>query len=188
MTADQEIRRPALRIRTEAPEDVEEIASVVGEAFSGAPHSAPPVRPGGPPGEVDLLAWLREDEGWLPHLSLVAELDGALVGHVVCTRALVDDAPALGLGPLSVRPEVQGKGVGTALVRAVLTRSEEAGETLVALVGEPAYYRRFGFVPATELGVVPPDAEYGEYFQARALGPGRPPQGRFQYAAPFARL
>jgi len=179
---------PPIDIRAEAPGDAEKIGSVVAAAFSLARHSAPPVTPGGPPGEVDLVLWLRADEGWLPHLSLVAVSDGRVVGHVVCTRAHVDDAPALGLGPLSVHPDLQRKGVGQALVREVLARAENAGETLVALLGDPAYYRRFGFVPARELGVLSPDDSYGDYFQAIALGSGDHPRGRFRYPAPFERL
>ena len=188
MATDPKHQEPPFRIRLEAPGDVEEISSLVGAAFSLAAHSAPPVRAGGPPGEVDLLQWLRDDEGWLPDLSLVALMDGRIVGQVVCTRAFVDDAPALALGPVSVHPELQGQGVGTALVRDVLARDKTAGETLVALVGEPAYYGRFEFVPARELGLVSPDAGYGDYFQARSLGDGEHPRGRFHFAAPFARL
>lgn len=177
-----------IHIRPEAEGDVEEISSVIDAAFSRAKHSAPPIRAGGPPGEVELVTWLREDEDWLPHLSLVAVSEGRVVGHVVCTRAHVDDAPALGLGPLSVHPEFQGQGVGEALMREVLARAEESGETLVALVGDPGYYGRFGFVPARELDVSSPDAGYGVHFQARSLGPGVHPRGRFRYAKPFGRL
>ena len=188
MATNQEDPELAIRIRPEVPDDVDEINLLVGAAFSLAAHSAPPVRAGGPPGEVDLLQWLREDEGWLPDLSLVAVSEGRIVGHVVCTRAFVDDAPALALGPVSVHPELQGQGVGTALVQDVLVRAKTANETLDALVGEPAYYKRFGFVPAKELGLVSPDAGYGGYFQARSLGSGEHPRGRFHFAAPFARL
>lgn len=180
--------RPPIRVRPETPGDVDEIRSLVGAAFALAEHSSPPVRAGGPAGEVDLLEWLREDEGWLPDLSLVALWDGHIVGQVTCTRAHVDDAPALGLGPLSVHPAVQGQGVGTALMRNALARAERAGETLVALLGDPAYYGQFGFVPAKELGVAAPDASFGDYFQARFLGIGNHPRGRFRYAAPFDRL
>lgn len=178
----------AIRLRREEPGDVEEISALVGAAFAQAAHSAPPVRAGGPPGEVDLLDWLRDDVGWLPDLALVAVSDGRIVGQVVCTRADIDREPALGLGPLSVHPELQGHGIGTALVREVLTRAEGSGETIVALVGDPAYYRRFGFVPARDLEVVSPDPGYGDYFQARRLGDRDHPRGRFRYAAPFDRL
>lgn len=180
--------RQELHVRAEEPADVEPIALVTGAAFSATEHSAPPVRPGGPPGEVDLVAWLRADEGWLPDLSLVAVADGEVVGHVVCSRGWVDDAPALGLGPVSVLPARQGGGVGSALVRAVLARAEEAGERLVALLGDPSYYSRFGFVPAARLGVLSPEETWGDYFQALPLGPDDHPRGRFRYAAPFSRL
>lgn len=188
MATSQEHSRLPVSIRPEVAQDVDEVSSLVGAAFALSAHSAPPVKSGGPPGEVDLMKWLREDEGWLPELSLVAVSNGRIVGQVVCTRALVGGEPALGLGPLSVLPDVQGHGVGTALVQEVLARAERAGETLVALVGDPAYYRRFGFQPATTLGVTSPDPRYGDYFQARGLGGGGHPRGRFQYAAPFERL
>ena len=175
-------------IRQEHASDIDEIGSVVAAAFSLAEHSAPPTRIGGPPGEVDLLAALRHDASWLPDLSLVATADGQVIGHVVCTRAHVDGVPALGLGPLSVRPDRQREGIGGALVRDLLVRAEKADESLVALLGDPAYYQRSGFVPARELGVESPDPAWGDYFQARFLGTGDHPAGRFVYAEPFNRL
>lgn len=175
------------RVRPERPDDVAAVDAVVAAAFGEAAHSAPPRTPGGPPGEVDLLQALRRDEGWIPDLALVAEVDDTVVGQVVCTRAHLDDVPVLGLGPVAVRPERQGAGIGAALVRDVLDRAGAAGETLVALLGDPAYYGRFGFRPARELGVVPPDPAYGDYFQARTLGDAPAPvSGTFRYAAPFA--
>ena len=74
------------------------------------------------------------------------------------------------------------------LVRDLLLRAEAAGETLVALLGDPAYYGRFGFVPARERGVESPDPAWGDHFQARALGTGDHPIGHFAYAEPFNRL
>jgi putative acetyltransferase len=65
--------------------------------------------------------------------------------------------------------------------------AEARDETLVALLGDPGYYGRFGFRRATELGVTPPDPGWGEHFQARRLG-GRPVEGAFRYADPFGRL
>lgn len=186
------VTHPAIRIRPEQPGDESALAAVVAAAFSGAEHSTPPLTPGGPPGEVDLLAWLRKDDAWLPGLALVAVVDedGAdrIVGQVTCTRAEVDGAPALGLGPVSVQPDLQRRGVGSAMVREVLARAEAEGETLVALVGDPAYYARFGFAPAARLGVRAPDPAYGDFFQALSLGTGDHPRGRFRYAAAFDRL
>ena len=70
----------------------------------------------------------------------------------------------------------------------VLGAAEALGEPLVALLGEPTYYRRFGFVPAQSAGVIAPDPSWGDYFQVRTLAGHDGPTGRFAYAAPFDRL
>ena len=139
--------------------------------------------------EARLVDALREDAGFLPRLSLVAVVDDVVTGHVIATRGWLEPfgAPVLGLGPLGVLPDAQGRGVGTALVHSVLAVAEAAGETLVALLGEPAYYGRFGFRPAGELGVLAPDPRWGRHFQARWLA-GPRPGGTFRYADPFQRL
>lgn len=178
----------SVAIRPGSADDIDAIDAVVAAAFLRAEHSAPPTRPGGPPGEVDLLNWLRDDAGWLPDFSLVATSGDEIVGHVVATRAHIDGAPALGIGPLSVHPDHQRHGVGGMLMRELLLRAEAAGETLVALLGDPAYYARFGFVPARDRDVESPEPAWGDYFQARALGAGDHPEGRFAYAEPFDRL
>jgi putative acetyltransferase len=117
----------------------------------------------------------------------VAVVDGEVGGHVVATRAWIEESPVLGLGPLGVLPQWQGRGVGTALMHAVVAAAEARDETLVGLLGEPEYYGRFGFVAATEVGVTPPEAAWGAYFQVRSLT-GTVPTGRFRYAAPFDGL
>lgn len=139
--------------------------------------------------EARLLAALREDAGFLPHLSLVAVDGDVVVGHVVGTRGRIEPGgvPAVGLGPLGVRPDRQGRGVGTVLVHALVAVAEATGESLVALLGDPAYYSRVGFVRASQLGVEPPDPAWGAHFQARRLA-GSEVRGTFGYAAPFDRL
>jgi putative acetyltransferase len=122
---------------------------------------------------------------------MVAEIDGEVVGHVLCSRGRVepDHSPALGLGPLGVLPDHQQQGVGQALMHAVLGAVEALGEPLVALLGEPGYYSRFGFVPSTQRGIESPDANWGRYFQIRTFDNGRPPlKGTFRYAPPFDDL
>ncbi|HEX6346614.1 N-acetyltransferase, partial [Umezawaea sp.] len=145
-------------IRREVPGDVDAIRSVTEAAFAA--------RPGG---EHELVDRLRADAGWIPALSLVAVAGDAVVGHVVCTRATVDGAPALGLGPLSVLPSHQRAGVGKALVHAVLGAADALDEPLVVLLGSPDYYSRFGFRLAAEFGITPPVEEWAPHFQARPL-------------------
>lgn len=169
-------------IRRETPGDVPAVRDVTTAAFD---RTETPV-----PVEVTLLGELRDCEGWLPELSLVAEgPEGTVAGHVVCTRGRVDDRPVLGLGPLSVHPRQQGRGVGSALMHAVLGAAESLGEPLVALLGEPAYYRRFGFRAAAECDIAAPDPAWGAYFQVRTLAAYEPGlRGRFVYAEPFDRV
>lgn len=175
-------------IRRELPDDVEAIRAVTAAAFRNAGHRAPPVEPGGDPGEATLVSWLRDDAGWVPELSLVAVEDDLVVGHVVATRAHVDAQPALGLGPLSVLPHRWRAGIGAALMHAVLGAADALGEPLVGLLGDPAFYRRFGFVPAQSIGVAAPDSSWGDNFQVRTLTRYDGLTGRFRYAGPFDRL
>ena len=176
-------------IRRERPEDVADIRAVTAAAFSGVEHSAPPIEPDGAPGEATLVGWLREDPGWVAELSLVAEADGEIVGHAVATRGTLAGRPALGLGPVSVSPALQRDGVGSALMHAILGAADAMGEPVVVLLGSPAYYGRFGFVPASTLGIDAPDPAWGDYFQARPLAAyDQSVRGTFAYAAPFDRL
>ncbi|MDG6101723.1 N-acetyltransferase [Dactylosporangium aurantiacum] len=177
-----------MMIRRERPGDVDAIRAVTAAAFRGVAHSAPPVEPGGDPGEATLVSWLREDAGWIPQLSLVAIEDDRVVGHVLATRAHVEARPALGLGPLSVLPRRQRAGVGTALMHAALGAADALGEPLVGLLGDPAYYRRFGFVAAQPVGIAAPDPAWGDNFMVRTLSRYDGQTGRFRYAGPFDRL
>ncbi len=176
-------------IRRERLEDVADIRAVTAAAFAALEHSAPPVEPDGVPGQATLVGWLRDDAGWVPELSMVAELDGEVVGHVVCTRGQLAGRPALGLGPVSVSPDRQRSGIGSALIHAVLGAADSLGEPVVVLLGSPDYYGRFGFVPASGLGIDAPDPAWGDYFQARPLAAyDESVRGKFTFAAPFDRL
>ncbi len=177
-----------LRIRRSTASDIGSIRTLTAAAFRSAAHSAPPVDGTDDPGEAALVGWLLGDPAAIPQLSLVAERDGHLVGHVVCSRGYVDEAPALGLGPVSVHPEEQRAGVGSALVHAVLGAAQALDEPLVALLGDPAYYSRFGFGPAAAMDIAAPDPAWGDFFQAVALGTGPTPTGTFRYSEPFDRL
>ncbi|GAA4808934.1 N-acetyltransferase [Actinomycetospora chlora] len=164
-------------VRRERPGDVADVRAVVTAAFA-PDDGTQPVEPG-------LLDRLRTDPGWLPTFSLVAEEDREVVGHVVATRGWVGDVPALGLGPLAVRPDRQGRGTGRTLVHALVAAAEARDEVLVALLGDPGFYGRCGFRPSTDVGVAAPDESWGRYFQVRALTDAVP-RGTFRYAAPFS--
>lgn len=142
------------------------------------------------PAEVRLVRELREDAGYIPSLSLVAEdTNGSVVGHVICTRGHLDAGRAVGLGPLGVARDLQAHGVGSALMHAVLAAADALEFDVVLLLGHLEYYPRFGFVPAGSIGIIAPDAAWGDHFQARRLSSWTPAVGgRFRYAAPFERL
>jgi putative acetyltransferase len=169
-----------LVVRRERPGDRTAAREVQWHAF------ATPELGDEPPAEVMLLDALRACDAWIPELSLVAVLDGEVVGHVVTTRAHVGGRPALGLGPIGVEPEHQAGGIGSALVHASVAAAEAMGEPLVALLGSTEYYGRFGFVPAHEVGVDAPDPAWGDHFQVRTLASySNDLRGSFEYAPPF---
>jgi putative acetyltransferase len=172
-------------VRREQPLDEPTVRAIQVAAFR-----RPDAAPGEEPPEAALLDGLRTSDGWIPALSLVAVVDEEVVGHVVCTRGLVlPDAPVLGLGPIGVRPDLQGRGIGSALVHAVLGAAGALDETLVALLGSPGYYARFGFVPSTSLGIDPPEESWGDHFQARPLAAyDASVRGTFRYAEPFEHV
>jgi putative acetyltransferase len=134
-----------IRVRRERPADVPAISSVLTAAFTTADTSVV-VEPG-------LVDELRDSDAWLPALSMVGERDGEVVAHALLSRVIVEpgEVPALVLGPVAVRPADQRTGLGTAVVRAALDAARDSGETLVLVLGEPSYYRRFGFAPAAAL-------------------------------------
>ena len=164
-------------IRRERPEDERTVDAVTTAAF-------------GQDLEARLLGELRTCADHRPELSLVAvHPEGTITGHVICTTGRVGEVKGLGLGPISVHPKHQGRGVGQALMHAVLGAADALGEPFVALLGAPAYYRRFGFEPARQHGIQAPDPAWGEHFQLRPLTGYDPAlRGRFEYAAPFEGL
>lgn len=171
-------------IRRERPDDVDAIDQVHREAFAAtAAERTEPI-------EAGLVHALRADAGWVPALSLVAEdPDGLVIGHVVCTEGAIDATPVVGLGPIGVRVEHQGRHVGHALMHAVLAAADALDYPLVVLLGHTDYYPRFGFVPAATLGIVPPDPTWADHFQARPLATYTPAlRGPFHYAKPFQAL
>ncbi|MFC7327915.1 GNAT family N-acetyltransferase [Marinactinospora rubrisoli] len=138
--------------------------------------------------EADLVDALREaPTAWLPWGSWIAESpDGTPTGFALLSRCHVDGAPALALAPCAVLPDHQNGGAGSAAIRAALAAAREAGENLVLVLGHASYYPRFGFTPASRIGVRPPFEAPDENMLALALDPARPtPAGTIRYAAAF---
>ena len=151
----------ATSVRVERPEDRPAVDALVEEAFGTASVAR-------------LVQLIRASEHWMPELSLVAERDGDLVGHVLLSTAdLETDAglrPVLLLSPLAVRPSAQGGGVGRALVEAALAAARASSFGVVVLEGDPSFYSRFGFRRGAELGIERPSERIPEVaWQAYAL-------------------
>jgi putative acetyltransferase len=178
------VHREPVLIRRESARDTGVIHAITAAAFG---------RPGQPPGETPpearLVDELRAGPAWLPQLSLLAVTPaGEVIGHVLCTRGHVGQAPVLALGPLAVRPDSQRRGVGSALMHAILGAADALDEPLVALLGDPAYYSRFGFRPSSDYQIVPPRPEWQPHFQVRVLAGYQPSvRGTFTYPDPFER-
>lgn len=150
------------RLRAERAQDHAAVAELLSRAFGG-------------PAEAELLDALRS-AGELA-LSLVAEVGGTVIGHVALSP-LEARGPALALAPLAVHPAMQSRGLGAALLRAALAAFQD--HTIVVL-GDPAYYGRFGFVPAD---LESPYA--GPHLLT--LGPRLPAGSRIAHAPAFAAL
>lgn len=139
--------------------------------------------------EPALADELRESAYYEPELSFVAVDGDEVVGHTMNTWNGIEgsEVRVLQLSPLGVLPAHQGRGHGSALVRASLDAVRARGEPVLVLEGNPKYYSRFGFVRADELGLLPPpEALYDAAFQVAILDPSAAlPQGRVIYTEPF---
>ena len=136
--------------------------------------------------EAEIVDALRAAGDDVPELCLVAVEDGTLTGHVMISRGAVGEHPALALGPIAVQPVRQHEGIGAALMRAAIDRATQTTYPLLALLGHPAYYPRFGFRPGTTFGITtiydaPPEA-----WMVLPLPAYEPSiTGRFSYPAAF---
>lgn len=165
-------------IRRDSPDDRSALREVHNAAFA--------TEAGAESVEATLVDELRAAGDSIPALSLVAEIDGVVVGHVLGSHAHLDGHPSLALGPLGVLPSHQQRGLGSALMHAVLAAADALGFPEAVLLGDPGYYRRFGFRPAPPLGVLPPVEEWAEHFQIRTLTSwSADRQGMFRYARAF---
>ena len=152
----------SVAIRPERAGDERAIRDVVRAAFTDHPHSD-----GSEPGIVDRL---RKD-GDLA-ISLIAEHEGAIVGHVAFSPITISDGSTgwFGLGPVAVMPQRQHEGIGSELIKRGLTLLRERGAAGCVVLGEPAYYGRFGFAHDPALAYPGPPPEYFQRLLISASG------------------
>lgn len=166
-------------IRPETADDIAAVDNVIRQAFGSGNEAC---------GEADLVDRLRRDNDLV--LSLVAEQDGQLIGHVGFSRLWIIQGarriPGISLAPLSVMPDRQRKGVGRMLIEAGHARLREAGETIVFVLGDTDYYGHFGFLLSAAAAF---DCQYaGPHFQALRLASSAPAAGFVEYAPAFNDL
>jgi putative acetyltransferase len=167
----------AVSVRSEMPDDAAAIDEIVSAAF---------LAEFGTTNEAQLIRTMRERGELVVDLTLVAEFDGRIVGHIAFSEVTLDGLPSrgLGLGPVAVAPDVQTRGVGSLLISAALERAERSGWQFAVLLGHPTYYPRFGFTPAAAAGIT---GDYGNHdgWMARSLGGAPLPSGHVRYCSAF---
>ncbi len=162
-----------ISIRKEQEKDYRRVEEITREAFS---YPGRIERGGiGCPYEHWMVHALRERDG-IPELSLVAETDHKIAGHIICSKAEVrtpdDVIPVLNFGPLSVLPSYQGKGVGKALIKSMICKATELGFGAILFFGRPEYYPQFGFREASAWGITDSDGYNYPAFMGMELVPG----------------
>jgi putative acetyltransferase len=147
------------------------------------------------PAEAELVDAVRASPGFIAELSLVAVTeDGSVLGHALISRVgFVPDTDAgplevLALAPVAVLPPYQHRGIGTALTQAALRLADAHDEPLVVVLGSPAFYGVFGFIPARDASVRGPYDSAGAAFQVRPRGGGSGslPSGVVSFPAAFS--
>lgn len=149
-----------VQMRSERNGDQEAIRQINDAAFKGDNESR-------------LVATIRKSELFVPELSLVAETDGELIGHILFSIVHIssgeDEIPTLALAPMAVVPEHQNKGIGSLLVEEGLKRAKDQGFEHAVVLGHPEFYPKFGFVPASTKGIESPFPVPDEVFMALEL-------------------
>ncbi|PAX53267.1 GNAT family N-acetyltransferase [Brunnivagina elsteri] len=135
-----------MKIRAENPQDYSQIAKVNTLAF-------------GRENEANLITEIRNSNFYIPELSLVVEIDNTVIAHIMFSYIHLigeERLRVLSLAPVAVIPEFQKQGIGSALIRNGLEKSDAMGEVLAIVLGYPLFYNRFGFVPSVIYGIQSP--------------------------------
>lgn len=163
-----------MQIRPETPQDAAAIAAIIKQAFAATEY--------GYSGEAELVERLRALNGLA--LSMVAERNGELLGHIAFSPAQVNGeaGPWYLLAPVSVWPDFHRQGIGSALIRAGIDGLKGLGASACFVLRDPGYYKRFGFVSDPQLSDTAPEPNA---FFMRLMIKGTPPIGKVTYHPAF---
>ncbi|GAB6092771.1 GNAT family N-acetyltransferase [Furfurilactobacillus curtus] len=141
-----------ITLQTITPQNYNEVNQLIKIAFASAPHSDG--------NEAELTMALRHDKNYSPTLEIVAKhRTGTLIGHAALSVATIQEQPTTKIAvmaPLSVSPAFQGRGIGSSLISELEMRALKNGFTAISVIGDPAYYERFGYQPAINYGLTAP--------------------------------
>ena len=167
-------------VRAEVPEDIRAIDVVNLSAFQGE-------------AEARLVSAVRASADFVPDLSLVAELNGRIVGHLLLSKVKLqttsESRTVLALGPMSVVPSQSHRGIGSVLIQSAVARARDMRYQAIVVAGQPEYYERFDFKPAATWKLtsnlrIPADAITAMELVSGALAGG----GQVLYPAAFAEI
>lgn len=147
-----------ITIRQERKADYDAIYTVIQTAFDAAEFSDHD--------EQNLVNRLRESAAFIPELSLVAEVENEVVGHILFTEITVGDTTLLALAPVAVLPQFQGESIGSALIEKGHAIAREMGYIGSVVLGHSGYYPRFGYRNASEFGILAPFEVADDHFMA----------------------
>lgn len=168
-----------MTIRTEQPSDCDSVYRVVKKAFETAERSDG--------NEQDLVNALRQSSAFIPELSLVSEINGKIVGHIMFTKLQIGEHTALALAPLSVLPQYQRQGIGTSLILEGHKTAKALGYSYSVVLGSEKYYPRIGYLPAETFGIQPCFEVSSKNFMAYKLHENAPiVSGVVKYAKEFS--
>lgn len=155
-------------IRKELPADYPLVFRIIEQAFLTMPFADGD--------EALMVEEIRKNKEYIPELSLVAETEGRLIGHILFTpNKIISESSvfnSLTLAPVSVLPEFQNQGIGSKLIREGHRIAKTLGFTSCFVLGHADYYPRFGYHPAAKWGIPPPHGAPSEAFMAVELVPG----------------
>ena len=172
-----------IHIRQEETKDHQTVFKIVEDAFENMKYSSHT--------EQFIVEQLRKDEAFIPELSLVAELDGELVGYIILSKIQIDNGQqlfdALTLGPVAVLPKLHGKSIGSQLIKEAHKRAKSLGHEVIVLLGHKNYYPRFGYELMQKYDISLPFEATPEHCMVIGLTPNalNGINGKVIYSKPF---